>query len=216
MNKLMAERIDTYFETTGAPFEAEISEIQSPSILAQQGFDKILDITIEKLDIKPCPRRVVLGYDDDLRPIVIQEKSRGGEGPPNYDDEVDKIISRWNAIYPDYFWKTNKPTKEFLYSADATRVSKEEADEIDRLEEEIEKLRPVVEEYMSDYVRTWIYFKGKIISTGDSSVLWDREELYYDPICEKVEEMKSNPAILVDMMTRAIHDIAVNTVNEIQ
>jgi len=31
-----------------------------------------------------------------------------------------------------------------------------------------------------------------------------------------VDEMQDNPEIVVDMVTRAIHDIAVNTVNEIQ
>ncbi len=210
MDRLISERIDEYFETTDAPFEAEISEILNPSILVQQGFDSLLDITIEKLDVKLCPSQVVYGY-------ISNEEAKEGSGPLSSDDvEYRHTISRWNAIYRDYFWKTNNPTKQFLYSADATRVSKEEADEIDSLVEEIEMLRPVVEEYTRDSVRTWITFKGKMISTRDGRVIWDREELYYDPKCENVEDMQSNPEVIVDMLTRAIHDIAVNTVNEIQ
>jgi len=85
------------------------------------------------------------------------------------------------------------------------------------LVEEVEMLRPVIQAYVDgNSMRTWINFKGKIISTGDGRVLWDREELYYDPKCENVEEMQDNPEIVVDMVTRAIHDIAVNTVNQIQ
>ena len=72
------------------------------------------------------------------------------------------------------------------------------------------------EEYVSDSVWTWITFKGKIISTRDGRLLWETEELYYDPKCEYVEEMQNNPEIVVDMLTRSVHGIAVNTVNEIQ
>jgi len=218
IDKLMAERIDKYFETTDAPFEAEISEIQSPSILAQQGFDTILDITIEKIDVRLCPKRFVnLGYNTD--PLVKNEyilfKRQKKDVLSSDDVEYSHAISRWNAIYPNYFWKTYTSANDFLYSADI-RLSKKEAEEINRIAEEVEMLRPIIQEYISYSVRTWITFKGKIISTGDNRVLWDREELYYDPKCERVEEIQDNPEIIVDMLTRAIHDIAVNTVNEIQ
>jgi len=77
MEQIMAERLDEYFENTGATFEAEISKIQSAPILAQQGFDTILDISVDKLEVLLCPKRIVYGYI---------EGRQGGVGPLSSDD----------------------------------------------------------------------------------------------------------------------------------
>lgn len=65
-------------------------------------------------------------------------------------------------------------------------------------------------------MRTWITYKGKLVSTKGGRVLWEREVLYHDPKCEIVEDMQENPELVVDMITRAIGDIAVNAVDAIQ
>ncbi len=55
-----------------------------------------------------------------------------------------------------------------------------------------------------------------MISTRNGRVVWEREEFYHDPKCEYVKDMQGNPELIVEMLTRSICDIAVNTVNEIQ
>lgn len=215
MDSLLSERIDQYFETFGIGFEAEIVEIQNPSILAQQGFDTLLNITVEKFEVKLCPKPLVYGVSD--------QSPKEGSGPPSSDViELQGAISRWNVVYPKYSRmttsrQTDNRSAENLYGIDTKKVSKEESEELGKLALEIMELSPVIAKYpIGDTVRTWITFKGKMISTRDGRVLWEREELHYDPKCERVEEMQSNPELVVDMLTRAIGDIAVNTVNEIQ
>ena len=51
-------------------------------------------------------------------------------------------------------------------------------------------LKPVIEKYAHNSARTWITYKGKLISTKDKRILWEREVLYSDPKCENVEEMQ--------------------------
>jgi len=100
---------------------------------------------------------------------------------------------------------------EFPYSS-STGLSENQSELI----EEAESLKPVIERYAHNCARTWITYKGKLISTKDGRVLWEKETLYHDPECENVEDMQVNPELVVDMLSRAIGDIAVNTVNDIQ
>jgi hypothetical protein len=208
MEEVIAEQLDEYSQTIDVYFEAEMVETQSPSILAQQGFDTILDISVDDLRVQLCPKQYVAGY--------IEER-QGGEGPLSSDDTAySREISRWNAIYPEYILKANSAVNNFLYSADTQILSKEESEHISKLEKEAQKLRPMIEKYAHNSARTWITYKGKLISISDGHVLWEWEALYFDPKCENVEEMQANSELVVDMLTRAIGDIAVNVVNEIQ
>ncbi len=216
IDKLLSERVDEYFETSGANFDAEITVLQNTSVLAQKGYDTLLDITINKLEVKLCPKPYVYG-------VAFGQK---GEGP--YSSEVIEIkdsISRWNDIHPKYDKKVSRklyknPNTKNLYSIDTEKnISIEQDADLIRIARELEELSPVIAKYnyrAGDSVRFWIDFKGQLISTSDNKVIWDREELYYDPKCEYVEDMQNNPELVVDMLIRAIHDIAVNTVNEIQ
>ena len=203
MENIMAERIDEYFENTAAPYEADITGTQSPHILVEQGFDTILDISVEKLKLLLCPKRYVSGYI---------EEDQGGAGPLSSDDaDYSPAISRWNILYSQYVVKGPTAANEFLFSS-STKLTEEEAS----LVKEAETLKPVILRYANNSVRAWITYKGKLISTKDGRVLWEREEVYYDPKCENVEEMQSDPELVLIMLTRAIGDIAVNVVNEIQ
>lgn len=214
MDRLISERIDEYFETSDAGFNADITVLQSPSVLAQKGYDTVLDITIKKFEVKLCPKPFIYG-------LSLQQK---GAGPLSSDViEIEEEISRWNAINPKYYSRmttsrrTDNRSAENLYGFDTKDVSKEESEELGKLALEIVELSPVIlKGPKGDSVRTWITFKGEMISTRDNRVIWEREELYYDPKCERVQDMQNNPEVIVDMLTRAIHDIAVNTVNEIQ
>lgn len=201
---LLSEHIDEYFENTDASFDAEISKIQSPSILAQQGYDTVLDIKIDNIEVKLCPKQFVSGFIGE-KPYL---------GPLSSDDAgYNEAIARWNEIYGQYTYSRIGPggVNEILFSSD-TAISKKQAE----LLKELETLEPIIEKYVQYSVRTWIDLKGKMVSTRNGRVIWEREELYYDPKCEYVEDMQSNTELVVNMLTRAIGDIAVNVVNEIQ
>jgi len=64
-------------------------------------------------------------------------------------------------------------------------------------------------------VRTGIILFGRMILIEDKSTVWEREELYEDQNCYPLEDLKTQPDLLVDILTRAIHSLAVNTVNQI-
>lgn len=150
-----------------------------------------------------CPKQIVLGYI---------EQRQGGVGPLSSDDaEYSATIARWNTIYSQYVVKGPTAANEFLYSS-SNNVSESQSE----LVKEAESLKPVIEKYAHNSVRTWITYNGKLISTKDGRVLWEKEYLYYDPKCENVEDMQNDPEVVVNMLTRAIGGIAVNVVNEIQ
>lgn len=64
-----------------------------------------------------------------------------------------------------------------------------------------------------DYLR--IKLSGRMISIDDNSTVWEREELYQDENCYRLEDLKTQPELLVDILTEAIQNLAQNTVNEI-
>jgi len=211
LNKLLSESIDKSFESANAGFKAEISEIQDPKVLAQKGYDSILDITLKKIEVNLCPRRVVYGY-------ISPEKAIQGIGPLSSEQgEINNIIGKWNSLYPEYFKNLQKDAAtNFLSDPSTIKKSKKETEKLEILDKEIAKIKPTIMEYVSsDQIRYWITFYGKIISTRDNKVIWEREELYYDPKCESVKNIQNNPEIMVDMITRSLSNMAVNAVVQI-
>jgi len=81
--------------------------------------------------------------------------------------------------------------------------------------EEIEKLRPLASKFMGDKVRTQIVLSGRMLLIDDNNTVWEREEFYKDGNCYWLVDLKTQPELLVDMLSRAIHSLAENTVNEI-
>jgi len=128
IGELTSRRLDEFFDTLNTGLEADISEINSPAVLAVNGYDTLLDITIAELEINLCPKMFVFGYID-------YEKTREGVGPLSSGDaDYRQLISTWNRIYPEYFDKTNYGATEFLYSADTLKTTREEEDKINGLE----------------------------------------------------------------------------------
>jgi len=54
-----------------------------------------------------------------------------------------------------------------------------------------------------------------MILIDDNSTVWERKELYKDENCYPLADLKTQPELLVDILSRAIHNLAENTVNEI-
>jgi len=97
---------------------------------------------------------------------------------------------------------------QFLYSVDAPNFKPEEL-------EEIERLKPLVQRIYSEKINVWFKLSGRMILIDDDSTVWERQELYKDENCYRLEDLKTQPELLVDTLTRAIHSLAENTVNEI-
>ena len=228
MDRLLSKSIDEYLDTAQAGFEAEVLTYKSTSYLSDQGYDTLLDITVDKLEVKLCPNAFIAG---------VSYPNNEGEGPVSSDVlEVEHIIGKWNQIHTENYQKAyvihkenlgkvEKPPSASLGTGNASTISgyeqrinvRVEYEKLNQKDTRLNELKPYIEKFRGgDSVRFWIKFKGQLIRTRDDVVIWDREELYYDPKCEYVEEMQNDPKIIVDMLTRAIGDIAVNTVNEIQ
>jgi hypothetical protein len=211
LNVLLSESIEKAFESSDAGFEAEIIEIRDSEELAQKGYDSILDITLKKIEVNLSPRLVVHGY-------INQKEAAKGIGPYCTEEvEIEEVISEWNSIFPEYDKKLQtNAAHTYLSSPHTIKKSKEEIERSEIFDKEISELKSTVEEYASsDQFRLWLAFQGKITSTRDNKALWEREEVYYDPKCERVKDIQANPEIIVDMVTRSISNMAVNTVVQI-
>ncbi|MDA2920631.1 hypothetical protein MYX76_14255 [Desulfobacterota bacterium AH_259_B03_O07] len=66
-----------------------------------------------------------------------------------------------------------------------------------------------------DRVNVWFKLSGRMILIDDSSTVWERVEFYKDENCYRIEDLKTQPELLIDILSRAIHNLAENTVNEI-
>jgi len=103
--------------------------------------------------------------------------------------------------------------KNFLYSEDSVSISQEEQKELDRVE-------PFVSDYYDQYhfqdrVTSRIIISGKMNLIEDRSTIWERVEVHLDKQCNSLDDIKSQPELLVDILTIAIHSLAENTVNDI-
>jgi len=224
LNNLLSESIDKSFESLNAGFKAEISETHDPKVLSEKGYDSILDITLKKIEVNKCPKQVVYGYIDE-------NKARQGLGPySTEDDETTEVIRKWNSLYPEYSnIKAKIQIRDmnkyplYAFGVDTMKKSKEDIEKSDKklarlnsLDKEIADLKFLVEEYASsDQIRLWTAFHGKITSIKGKNVLWERQEVYYDPKCERVKDMQADPKIIVGMVSRSLSNMASNTVDHI-
>jgi len=81
--------------------------------------------------------------------------------------------------------------------------------------EELKRLKPMVKRFYSPNVNVWIELSGEMILIDDNTTEWERKEFYKDEKCYRIEDLKTQPELLVDILSRAIHNLAENTVNEI-
>jgi len=148
------------------------------------------------------------GFDSILEVNLIEwgfELCRKYPSNPEYSDYY-KLLEEWR-IYE----RKIKGTKFLLYSSNPShRISMEEQENIDRL-------RPLVERYNADdKVKSQIKASAKIVELGDNEIVWERLEVYKGKKCEWLGDIKDNPAILYDILSNAINNLAINTVNEIK
>jgi hypothetical protein len=117
--------------------------------------------------------------------------------------EEHEALNEWGK----YHNKTGS-ARPLLYSAEAFPVKQEEL-------QEMERLKPIVRRIYTGKVNVWIELYGRMISIDDNSTAWERKELYKDENCYPLEDLKTQPELLVDILTKAINNLAINTVNEV-
>jgi len=141
----------------------------------------------------------------------------------NLDPEEREILNQWSKYEP----KVGKPG-QLLFSEDTLHFTQEELEEIERLKPLAQKIQWEIikddilgvesgnsEDLKRGLVRTGIILFGRMNLIEDNSTVWEREELYEDQNCYPLEDLKTQPELLVDILTKAIHSLAENTVNEI-
>jgi len=200
-DELMSDRLKHYLESSNAGFTAEIPEVKSPSLLKTKGFDAILEVNLKEWGIVYCP---------------TPKKTKKTYW--NLDPEEREILNQWSKYEP----KVGKPG-QLLFSEDTLHFTKEELEEIERLKPLAQKIQNDIlgvesgesEDLKRGLVRTGIILFGRMILIEDNSTVWEREELYEDQNCYRLEDLKTQPELLVDILTKAIHSLAENTVNEI-
>jgi len=125
---------------------------------------------------------------------------------PDLDPEEREILTQWGK----YALKVS--SGQFLYSEDALNFKQEELEEIERLKPVVKR---IYKRIYSDKVNVWFKLSGRMILIDDNSTVWERVEFYKDDNCYPLEDLKTQPELLVDILSRAIHNLAENTVNEI-
>jgi len=145
----------------------------------------IFEVNIKEWGIKRCPK---------INWLDLSEEER-------------EQLQKWHQLSIK-----KGAAKQFLYSEDSVHIEQDEQEELDRIE-------PFVSDFYGQYsldrVISWIISSNKMILTEDNTTVWEREEVYSDKQCNSLYLIKSQPELLVDILTRAIHSLAVNTVNEI-
>ena len=125
---------------------------------------------------------------------------------PDLDPEEREILTQWGK----YALKVS--SGQFLYSEDAPHFKQEELEEIERLKPVVKR---IYKRIYSDKVNVWFKLSGRMILIDDNSTVWERVEFYKDDNFYPLEDLKTQPELLVDILSRAIHSLAENTVNEI-
>ena len=210
ITKSLSENIDKLLESSNASLSADVIDTFEPNLLVQRGYDSVLHLKLNKIQLNKCPRQVVGGY------IYLDEAVKG-IGPLSSDSSFDDSISKWNSIYPEYNEIFQKDAAHnLLFDPNTVKISKEESDKKKELEKKVSTIKPTIDRYGSSHqLRIWIHYNARITSLADNKVLWEKEELYYDPECELVKDMQDDPGVIVDMISRSLSNMASDTINNI-
>jgi len=114
-----------------------------------------------------------------------------------------EVLDKWST----YEHKVGS-AGQFLYSVDAPNFKPEEL-------EEIERLRPLASKYRGDKVKPQIKLSGRMVLIEDNSTVWEGVVNYKDENSYSPADFTRQPTLFVDILTKAIDNLAENTVNEI-
>ncbi|MGB7293317.1 MAG: hypothetical protein WBD99_14175 [Thermodesulfobacteriota bacterium] len=204
-DEIMSDRLQHYLASSDAGFTAEVTRVKSPDVLKANGFDTILEVNLRGFEVEPCL------LDPSQEDYLEEEHSRLSK---QRDDLERKLL------------QVGGGDQRYLYSKDASHPNKD----VQGIEAEMEALKLKIEPLaqMVNYrkhatfknpsrfaVNVRINLSGRMILIDDDKIVWEREELYKDKDCYPIEDLKTQPEILVDILTRAVQILAENTVNEI-
>jgi len=203
-DEIMSDRLKHYLVSSDAGFSAEVTKVKSPDVLKANGFDTILEVNFTGFEVEPC---FVLVNEEYLN----EEHSRLSKQLVNLERKLVQV---------------GGGDKRYLYSKDSINPNKDVQEILEEMEAVKLKIKPLADEYHArkygsiepsshSLVNVRIKLSGRMILLDDNTAIWEREEFYKDENCYPLVGLKTQPELLVDMLTRAIHNLAENTVNEI-
>lgn len=204
-DEVMSDRLKYHLALSNAGFAAEVTEVKSPDVLKANGFDTILEVNLRGFEVEPCL------MDPSEEKYLNEEHSRLSKQR----DELERKLMQAEG-----------GDQRYLYSKDASHPNKDvqaiEAEmealnlKIAPMAQTLEALKQAEVKLPSRFpVNVWIKLSGRMISVDDDSTVWEREELYKHDFCHPLEDLKTQPELLADILTEAIQNLAENTVNEI-
>jgi len=203
-DEIMSDRLKHYLVSSDAGFSAEVTKVKSPDVLKANGFDTILEVNLTGFEVEPC---IVLKNQEYLN----EEHSRLSKQIVNLERKLVQV---------------GGGDKRYLYSKDSINPNKDVQEILEEMEAVKLKIFPLAQEYQYrkrgsfepsslSLVNVRIELSGRMILLDDNTAIWEKEEFYKDENCYPLVGLKTQPELLVDMLTRAIHNLAENTVNEI-
>jgi len=121
----------------------------------------------------------------------------------HYDPEEKEIINQWNT----YKYKQGS-AKQFLYSEDAFHLKDEEL-------EDMERAKNLLKEIDFTKVKVWIQSSGRMFLIDYNTTMWEGVVIYKDENSYSPADFTRQPTLFIDILARAINNLAENTVNEI-
>ena len=108
--KELSNKLKENLQSTGARFNVEIADNNSPSILISQGFDSILEVTLNEWGLELCPK--------NLRNPEFKE--------------YNELLEEWSMYESKY-----GGAKKMLYGEESIDISEEEQEKMDRLRSQV-------------------------------------------------------------------------------
>ena len=203
-DEIMSDRLKHYLVSSDAGFTAEVTEVKSPDVLKANGFDTILEVNLTGFEVEPCF-------------VLVQEE---------YLNEEHSRLSKQLENLERKLVQVGGGDKRYLYSKDSINPNKDVQEILEEMEAVKLKIHPLAQEYhyrkygsfkpsSHPPVNVRIKLSGRMILLDDNTAIWEPEEFYKDENCYPLVGLKTQPELLVDMITRAIDNLAQNTVNEI-
>ena len=76
-------------------------------------------------------------------------------------------------------------------------------------------LRSCVGGASPDHMQVAVHIDGKLIARTDKRTLWERDELYLDPICRRFEEFRDQTGLLTERLNQSLESLSGVLVNRV-
>ncbi len=183
----LSTKLRDNLKSSNTRFNVEIAETNSPSILKARGFDTMLVFNLNEWGFEICPTRQLVQHPEAVR----------------LGEEYKTYIENVKAEN-----KARQKERGNVYGA--YQHTKEDKEVYNKYIAERSK-------YLgANMIISQVKANAKMTDLSNNYIIWERQEVYKDTDCHWLIDIKSNPEILFDILSNAINNLALNTVNEIK